>query len=82
MEFFEKNNVTIENFSLNFLTHSCLEIYMTSVVWTWNTFENYFGIRPQFTTYWNWNYFEQLSFKYYLNVAFVREILPKIVRQF
>ena len=33
------------------MTHSCLEIYLTSVVWTRHTFENNFGMKHQFAKY-------------------------------
>ena len=32
-------------------THSCLEIYLTSVVWTCHTFENNFGMKHKFAKY-------------------------------
>ena len=58
------------------LTLSCLEI-LTSVVWTFDTFENNFGINHIFTKKWESSVldFDQgFSFKYFLEIAFVREI--------
>ena len=65
------------------LTHLCHDVYSTCVVWTFQTFENNFGMQHKFTKYLKESCRqccdEQFSFKYFLNFAFVREI---IVRQF
>ena len=37
--------------AMSILTHSCLEIYLTSVVWTCHTFENNFGVQYKFAKY-------------------------------
>ena len=64
------------------ITHSCLEINLTSVVWTCHTFENIFGIKHKFTKYFKescrWSSNKQFSFKYFLNITSVREIPPKL----
>ena len=57
--------------------YSCLEIYLTSVVWTCHTFENNFGTNPKFPNYFKescrYSSNEQLSFRYFVNIALVRE---------
>ena len=62
--------------------HEWQKIYLTNVVWTFQTFENNFGLKQQFTNYLmescRQNSDEQFSFKYFLNIAFVREISPKL----
>ena len=64
--------------ALEGLTHSCLEIHLTGVVWTCHSFENNFGIIHEFAIYLKENYSsdEKFSFKLFLNIAFVREIYP------
>ena len=56
-------------------------VSLTSVVWNYHTFENNFGIKHTVEKYLKescrLNTDEQLSFKYFLNIAFVREISPK-----
>ena len=68
-----------QNFSL---THSCLEIYLTNVVWTCHTFKNNFGMEHEFAKYSEESCIksseEQFSFKYLRNIHFVREISPKM----
>ena len=53
----------------------------TSVVWTCQTSENNFAMKHKFAKYLkescSWNSDEQLSLKYFLNIAFVREISAK-----
>ena len=65
----------------NILTHSYLEIYLGNVVWTCHNFGNIFEIKDRFIKYLmkNCRYKgdEQVSFKYILNIAFVREISAK-----
>ena len=67
---------------LTTLTHSSLEISLTFVVWTYDTFENIFGMKQQFEKYlkesWRKSSDEQFSFKYFHYTAFVREISPKL----
>ena len=64
------------------LTHSCLKIFLMSVVWTCHTFENNFGMKHEFTNYLKescrWSSEEQFFFKYFQNIAFVREISSKL----
>ena len=43
----EKCNIKLYMFMVSF-THSCLEIYLTVVVWTCHNFENNFGIKHKF----------------------------------
>ena len=60
---------------------------MTSVVWTCKFFENNFEINHEFAKYFkvmtvvDGSSDEQVYFKYFLNIALVREI-TKMVRQF
>ena len=64
------------------LTYSFLAIYLMSVVWTFHTFKHNFGMKQNFTDYLKGSCREssdlQFSFKYFLNIAFVREISPKL----
>ena len=57
------------------LTLSFLEVYFTSVVWTCHTFEDNFVQNEAFANYLKescrWSSDEQLSLKYFLNIAFV-----------
>ena len=54
---------------------------MARVVWTMDTFENNIGIHHKFTKYFKdscWLDFDQyFSFKYFLKIGIVREILSK-----
>ena len=54
---------------------------LDDVVWTCHTFENNFGMKDNFTKYFNKscrkNSDEQLSLKYFLNIAFIGEISAK-----
>ena len=63
------------------LTHSCLEIYFSSVFWTYQTFGNNFGMKHEFAKYLKkscrYSSNEQFSFKDFLNIVLVREISPK-----
>ena len=63
------------------LTHSCLEIYLTSVVWTYHTFVNNFTIKYELEKYLKESCLlvsdSPFSFKYFLKIAFVREISLK-----
>ena len=60
------------------IAHSCLQIYLTSVVRNCHTFESNFGMKLKFTNYLNetcrLSSDEQLPFKYFLDIAFVRKI--------
>ena len=62
-------------------THSYLEISWTSVVWTFDTFQNNFEINYKFTIYLKYrcelDFDPNFSSKYFLIIAFVRGILPK-----
>ena len=64
------------------LTHSYLEIYLTNVIWTCHSSYIYFGINNKFAKYLKESYRkrsdEQSSFKYFLNIAFVKEISSKL----
>ena len=64
------------------LTHSCLEIYLISVVWTGNTFENNIGMKLILAKYLKescrQSSDEQLSLKCFLNIAFGLKISPKL----
>ena len=66
---------------MNALSHSFLEIYWMSVVCTCHTFENNFGMKHNFTKLLKESCRkssdEELSFKYFLNIAFVGEISAK-----
>ena len=66
---------------MNVLTHTCLEISETSSVWTFDTFQNNFVINQKFTKHFKGSCeldFDQLfPFKYFLKIAFIREISPK-----
>ena len=42
------DKVALREYPVLTLTHSCLEISLTSVVWTYNSFENNFGIKYEF----------------------------------
>ena len=68
------------------INHLCQEIYLISVVWIWQTFENKFGMKHKFAKYLNEscrkNCDEYLSFKHFLHIAFVREISPKLSSSF
>ena len=65
----------------NGLTNYCLLI-LTSVVWTFHTFESNFGICHKFTYYlketFELGFDQHFSFKYYVKIALVREISPKL----
>ena len=41
--------------SMNGLTHPWLDVYLTSVVWTYQTFENNFGMKHKFAKYFKKN---------------------------
>ena len=63
------------------LTLLCLENFLTSVIWTYYTNVNNFGIKHRMGKYskeicWFVPY-QQSSYKYFLKIAFVREISPK-----
>ena len=69
------------NYLLGSLIHSCLEISMTTVVWTYDTFENNFEINHKLekkitesSLFVSDVYF---SFKNFLKINFVREISIK-----
>ena len=68
------------------LTHSCLVIYLTKIVWTSHTFENDFGMKHEFVKYLKescrWSSDEHFSFKYFPNIAFTRKIPPKLSGSF
>ena len=57
------------------LTYPCLEIYLTSVVWTFDTFQNNSDINHKFTKYLKKNcgldLDQHFSIKYFLKIAFV-----------
>ena len=63
------------------LTHSCLEISLTCVVWTCHIFENNFGMKHKFLKYLKeiciLSIDEQFSFNYFLNIALTIEISSK-----
>ena len=63
------------------LLHSCLETFWTSVVSTSDTFERKSWVMHKFARHLNENCRysakEHLYLKYFLKIAFVREILPK-----
>ena len=67
--------------SLCLLTLSCLEIFLTNVVWTFNIFENNFGIKPKFTKYLKedcvMDFDQHFSCICFLLIAFVGEIFLK-----
>ena len=54
---------------------------MTSVVWTRHTFDNNLEMKHKFTIYLKkscrYSFDEQFSLKYFLNIAFFIEIVPK-----
>ena len=61
------------------------EDYLTAnllVVWTCQTFENNFGMKYKFAKYLKetcrYKSDEQFSYKYFLNIAFIKEIFPKL----
>ena len=66
---------------IKLLTHSCLEIYLTSVIRTSQSFGNYFWMKHQFANYLKeicrLSFNEQLSLKSFQTIAFVKEISPK-----
>ena len=68
------------------LTHSYLEIYLTSIVWTRQTFENNFGMKHKFARYLKGSYRqssdEHFFFKYFLNIPSLRKISPKLSGSF
>ena len=55
------------------LTLSCLEIFLTSVVWTFDIFENYIGIYYKFTRHLKEScskcFDQHFSFKYFIKIA-------------
>ena len=63
-----------------YLTYSHLEMSGTRVVWICDTFENNFGIKHTITKYFKGSCryvsVQHLSFKYFSEIAFVREISP------
>ena len=63
------------------LTHSCLKISLTSVVWTFDDFKNNLGITHKFTKYLKegcvLDFDQHFSLKYFLKFVFVKEILLK-----
>ena len=65
----------------NGLTHMCLEILLTSVVWTHHTFENNFRVRHKFLKYLEeicrMGSEERLSIKYFQKILSSQLILPK-----
>ena len=66
------------------LTLSCPEIDLASVVWTCHTFENNFGTKHKFSKYLTCRKGsdEHFTVKYFLNIAFVRQITPKLSEGF
>ena len=56
-------------------------MYLTSVVWTYDTFEDYFEIKHELEKYLKGSCElvsdVPFSFKYFLGIAFVSEISPK-----
>ena len=64
------------------LTNSCLKFFLTSVVWTYNTFGNNFRINHKLTKKLKDNCAlrskEHFSFKYFPSYVFVRKISPKV----
>ena len=62
-----------------FLTHSCPEISLTCVVWTFDTFQNNFEINLKYTTYLKESCETgsevHIPFKYFLKIANVAERL-------
>ena len=68
------------------LTHSCPEIDSTSVIWTCHIFENNFGTKHKFTKYLKescrQHFDEHFSFKYFRNIAFGRQMSPKLLGSF
>ena len=72
---------TIVASALEGLTHSCLEIFGMSVVWTCHTFENNFGMKHDSPEYLNErckkNSHEQLSMKIFSKFSFFTEISAK-----
>ena len=66
------------NHSHILLTHSCLEISLSG---SWSGFVNNFGINHEFKTHLKENcvldFDQYFSFKYFLDIVLVREILPK-----
>ena len=74
------SDISLRNVSL---TYSYLQIFFkTSVVWTCQTFKNNFEIKHKFGKYLmehcDYSSDEQFSFKYFLNITYVREISPKL----
>ena len=67
--------------ALEGLALSCLEISLISVVWTFDTFQSNSKIDYKFTKFLKegcgLDFDPDFSIKYFLNIAFVREILPK-----
>ena len=65
-------------FIFNPLTHSCLEISLTDVLWTFDTFEYNFGMNHIFKKYLKENCElgsdEHYSFKYFTKNALVTKI--------
>ena len=65
----------------NVLTNSRLEISLTNVVWTYDTFKSYLQINHKLENYLmesGWYIFDQhFSVKYFLKDSFDREISPK-----
>ena len=64
------------------LTHSCLEISTSSVNWSYDTFDNNFGIN-HYSAYYlkeicNFSPDQSFSFKYFLKITLVGEIYSKM----
>ena len=59
-----------------------METFLTSVVWTFDTFESSFGISHKFKYYtkesFGLGFKQHFSSKYFLKITFVREISPKV----
>ena len=62
--------------------HCHLDLFLTFVVWTCHSFENYFVMKHKFSKYLKEgcrsSSDERFSFKYFLNFALVREISSKL----
>ena len=78
-------SVTQRHKRVSSLTLECQEI-LTGVVWTIDIFENNFGITHKFTKYLKGsrvlNFDQRFSFKYFMKIAFVRDVSPNKVRRF
>ena len=66
---------------MNRFTHSNLKMKLTSVVWTYDTFENNFRLNNKITKYlkesFGSGFGEHFSFKYFLKNTLVTKIFPK-----